>query len=147
MTLLAALSPLASSRTRPFAETETALRSAICDSAPVMPGTAEVRGLIVEASLGVYLHERRQRQRVRIDLAARIADADLSDRLSARLTQEIRNLLLEGHITLVETAAERIAARCLTLEAVEAVRVRVEKMDIVAEAAGIGVEICRFRTL
>lgn len=149
MTSLAALSPLACSRTRPFAETETAARPVIRDptpaGAPARAGVAEVRGLILEASLGVYLHERRQRQRVRIDLAAVIDDARFSERLSLCLAQETRSLLGEGHITLVETMAERIAARCLATEGVEAVRVRVEKMDIVAEAAGIGVEICRFK--
>jgi dihydroneopterin aldolase len=44
---------------------------------------------------------------------------------------------------LVETLAERLAAFCLKDSRVVAVRVRVEKLDVFADAASVGVEIVR----
>ena len=56
-----------------------------------------------------------------------------------------RRLIAERHWLLVETLADRLADGCLALGAVERVRVRVEKLDIFAEAEAVGVEIERRR--
>ena len=57
----------------------------------------------------------------------------------------IKAIVAAGHINLVETLAERIAALGLADHRVEAARVRVEKLHVVAEAESVGVEIERFR--
>jgi dihydroneopterin aldolase len=56
----------------------------------------------------------------------------------------VRELLSDRHIKLVETVAEEIAAMCLEDGRVSSVRVRVEKLDILPDAASVGVEIERF---
>jgi len=52
---------------------------------------------------------------------------------------------LAGHVNLVETLAERIAGDCLADARVAAVRVRIEKPDVIANAQAVGVEIVRTR--
>ncbi|MED5564931.1 MAG: dihydroneopterin aldolase, partial [Pseudomonadota bacterium] len=48
-----------------------------------------------------------------------------------------------GHIDLVETLAEEIATRLLTDSRIIRLRIRLEKPEAIAEAAGVGVEIER----
>lgn len=100
-----------------------------------------VRELVVDALVGVYEHERKSRQRIRISL-----DLDVTEAVPAEtFAQTARDLVAAGHVTLVETLAERIAERCLAIPAVRLARVRVEKLDVFPDAASIGVEIERFR--
>jgi len=112
-----------------------------------------VRDLVVSCSIGVFDHERLAPQRVRInvDLTAREPGAVLDDDVAKVVRYDdviegIRMLIAEGHVNLVETLAERIAEFCLGNPRVLIVRVRVEKPDVVVEAAGVGVEIERRRT-
>jgi len=55
----------------------------------------------------------------------------------------IRALVEKGHLNLVETLAEQIAALCLRDSRVRIARVRVEKLDVFADATSVGVEIER----
>ena len=55
----------------------------------------------------------------------------------------IRTLVAAGHVNLVETLAERVAAQCLAQQGVLWTKVRVEKLDIAPDAAAVGVEIFR----
>jgi dihydroneopterin aldolase len=59
------------------------------------------------------------------------------------LVTRTRALVAAGHVQLVETLAERIAEACLTDPRIISVRVRVEKLDVFADAAAAGVEIER----
>jgi dihydroneopterin aldolase len=58
---------------------------------------------------------------------------------------DIKRLIRQGHINLVETLAERIAAQCLEDHRILSAKVRVEKLDIMPEASAVGVEIERHR--
>jgi dihydroneopterin aldolase len=109
-----------------------------------------VRDLVLAALIGVHRHEQDGRQRVRINLDLEVPEdgAPLSDRLSEVVNYQdivagIRKIVAAGHINLVETLAERIAARCLVDRRVQRVRVRVEKLDVFADAGSVGVEIAR----
>lgn len=108
-----------------------------------------VRDLVLEASIGVHDHEHKRRQRVRFNVDLEVADdAGHEDRLENvvcyyRIVEGIRSLIESGHIALAETFAERIADQALSDRRVHAARVRVEKLDIVPEAASVGVEIER----
>ena len=55
----------------------------------------------------------------------------------------VRGIVAAGHVRLVETLAERIAEACLADRRVHLARVRVEKLDIFADATSAGVEIER----
>lgn len=111
-----------------------------------------VRNLVLPWSIGVYNHERDQTQRVRInvDVEANNDAAPLHDDIRNVFSYEnivsgINALAMDGHISLVETLAERIGALCLTDPRVLSVRIRVEKLDIyeAAESVGIEVEYCQ----
>ena len=130
-----------------------------------------LRDLVLAARIGVHPHEQAGPQRVRInvDLAvvdegARAATGDgvaaLSrppvghpvgqDELSRVVDYEavanaVRAIVGAGHVRLVETLAERIAEASLADRRVVSVRVRVEKLDIFADAASAGVEVERRR--
>lgn len=111
-----------------------------------------VRDLVLPCLIGVHRHEQDGRQRVRINLDLEVIESDgpIQDRLAnvmcyEALVADVRALVGAGHVNLVETLAERIAAVCLGNADVRAVKVRVEKLDVFADAGSVGVEIERYR--
>jgi len=110
-----------------------------------------VRDLTLDAHIGVHQHEKLgpQRIRVNVDLAVWEKDVDgIGDQLANVVCYEqvvsgIRALVEDGHVNLVETLAEQIAALCLGDRRVRVARVRVEKLDVFADATSVGVEIER----
>lgn len=110
-----------------------------------------IRDLSLTCSIGVHRHEEAARQRVRInlDLAVRDEGADLEDDLAnvvcyERIANGVRDIVGRGHVRLVETLAESIAVMALADSRVRSARVRVEKLDVLPNAASVGVEIERF---
>ena len=75
---------------------------------------------------------------VGVDEISRVVDYE-------KIADRARTIVATGHTRLVETLAERIAASCLANVRVLSVRVRVEKLDVFADAASAGVEIERRR--
>lgn len=111
-----------------------------------------VRDLQLRAMLGVYDSEKLEPQRVivNVDLSVKERGEPLDDDIQNVVSYEhvvnhIKELIAEGHVHLVETLAEMIANECLKNRWVVAVRVRVEKPDIIAEAVSVGVEIERVK--
>ena len=109
-----------------------------------------VRDLVLGARIGVHRHEKNRQQRIRlnIELLVREGARPPSDRLAdvvcyERIVNRVRGLVAGGHVNLVETLAERIAALCLEETGVENTTVRVEKLEVFADAASVGVEIER----
>ena len=60
-----------------------------------------------------------------------------------KIADGVRAIVGQGHVKLVETLAENIAGVCLMDKRVHSLRVRVEKLDVFADAASAGVEIER----
>ncbi len=110
-----------------------------------------VRDLMLNARIGLHQHERVASQRIRINLDLTVADEgpidDDYDKVVCygELVTGVRHVVGAGHVNLVETLAERIAAMCLADRRVLGARVRVEKLDVFPEAESVGVEIERFR--
>lgn len=108
-----------------------------------------VRDFVLPIRIGAYAHERNMPQRVRFDVDVNVLRPDhpaqdIRDVFSYDLiTDSIRMIVAEEHISLVEMLAERIAALILTHRRVTCVTVRVEKLDV--GPGGIGVEIVRRR--
>jgi 7,8-dihydroneopterin aldolase/epimerase/oxygenase len=116
-----------------------------------------LRDLVLAASIGVHPHEHAAPQRVRINIDLGLEDDGLRplsrrpvgrDELSRvvdyeKLADAVRRIVGTGHVRLVETLAERIAEACLTDRRVHLARIRVEKLDIFADATSAGVEIER----
>ena len=111
-----------------------------------------VRDLDLMALIGIYEHEKTDPQRiiVNIDLSVLEGDGPQGDDIGHVVSYEIvvkkvEQIIAEGHINLVETLCEKIAAACLRDKRVVAARVRVEKPDIIKNARSVGVEIERQR--
>jgi FolB domain-containing protein len=108
-----------------------------------------VRKFILPVSIGAYSYEHENPQRVRFDVDVRVLRAehvpeDMRDVVSYDLiTDSIRMVTAQEHISLVETLAERVAALILTHPRVTSVTVRTEKVE--AGPGGVGVEIVRRR--
>jgi dihydroneopterin aldolase len=106
--------------------------------------TVFMRGLTVEAEIGLYAHERGRRQPLRVEIEASLAPRPVEG-LAETLNYELlasaaRRVAGDGHIDLVETYVQRVAAACLEYALVERVRVRVEKPEALPGAVA-GVEI------
>jgi 7,8-dihydroneopterin aldolase/epimerase/oxygenase len=111
-----------------------------------------VRDLDLMALIGIYEHEKRDPQRiiVNIDLSVKEGSGPTDDDISHVVSYEVvvkkvEAIIAEGHTNLVETLCEKIAAACLRDKRVAAARVRVEKPDIIKNARSVGVEIERQR--
>jgi 7,8-dihydroneopterin aldolase/epimerase/oxygenase len=109
-----------------------------------------VRDLELNANIGVYHREKGQLQPVRInlDLTVEETDGDIEDKLEnvvdyGAVVDGIKAILAGGHLNLVETLAEKVAAHCLADKRVKVARVRIEKLKVLAEAQSVGVEIER----
>lgn len=138
----------------------TANSNAIAQFTPAALGVEEaprvrivrVRGLVLPVRIGIYDHEKQGPQRVSIDVELKVSEgtAPIGDDIANVVSYEdvvngIKAIVAEGHINLVETLAERIAALCLADARVLQARIAVDKLDVVPEAASVGVEIERSR--
>ena len=95
-----------------------------------------VRDFVVDCNVGVYAEEQGVTQKVRFTVEARLAKDifSLDDKMAevpsyADIIDSIVALARGGHINLVETFAERIAAGCLANPRITAVRVVLEKLE------------------
>jgi dihydroneopterin aldolase len=108
-----------------------------------------VRDFTLPVRIGAYAHERNNPQHVRFDVDVDVFRAehvpeDMRDVVSYDLiTDSIRMIIAQEHISLVETLAERIAALILLHPRVSSVTVRAEKLE--AGPGGVGVQIVRRR--
>lgn len=108
-----------------------------------------VRDLVLACRIGVRPREHKAPQRVRLNLDLGVReDQPPGERLDqvvdySALLKRVRAQIAAGHVDLVETLAERLAALCLEDSRVRSVRVRVEKLDVVSDASSVGVEIER----
>ncbi len=109
-----------------------------------------VRDLECQALIGIYDHEKIDPQRIIINIDLSVEEGSGDDDIGHVVSYEIvvkkvEAILAEGHINLVETLCDRIAAACLKDKRVAAARVRVEKPDIIPNARSVGVEVERVR--
>ncbi|MBO1361242.1 dihydroneopterin aldolase [Acetobacter sacchari] len=112
-----------------------------------------LKDMIVDAHIGVFPQEEGVSQKVRINVSFGVDDRrDLvegADDLSRTVSYEhvvllVRRIVAEGHIRLVETLAERIAAGVMQEKRVRVVRVMIEKLEVFSELDSVGVEIERW---
>lgn len=109
-----------------------------------------VRGLKIDAEIGVYEHEIGRTQPLLVDIDVEVIEPldPGADRLEDvvcyhRLTEGVKAIVAAGHIKLVETLAEKIADLAMAHPMTLGVRVRIEKPLAIPEADAAGVEIVR----
>jgi len=109
-----------------------------------------VRDLVRLSSIGVHAHEHDAKQRIRLNLDFDVAEgsAPINDDLRNvvcydEIISAVRRLVDAGHFRLIETLAERVASLCLADPRIRKVRVQIEKLDVYADVASVGVAIER----
>ena len=114
--------------------------------APRLEGlTVFVRGLTLEAGIGIHDHELGRLQRLVIDVTLDLSPAPI-ERLGDTVNYETVAaaawaIVSEGHVGLVETFAQRLATACLNDSRVRRCSVRIEKPGALQGAAAAGCEV------
>jgi dihydroneopterin aldolase len=109
-----------------------------------------VRDFVLPVEIGTYARERGQTQNVRFSVEVGVArpgdvPRNMHEVLSYDvITDAIRIIVARGHVSLVETLAEQIAATVLAHPRAMSATVKVEKLDMGPGA--VGVEITRERS-
>ena len=110
-----------------------------------------VRGIAVQAQIGIHAHELGRTQPLVIDVEVSIAAEGfetIADTINYEtITAAASRIAAEGHLKLVETFAEHLARACLEDPRARRVRVRVEKPQALApQAQAAGVELVLEKT-
>ncbi len=109
-----------------------------------------LRDHVVDADIGAFQQERGHKQRLRFNVVVEVAPHgplhDDVDRILSydRITEAIAAELAAERLNLLETLADRIAARVLSEPQALRIFLRIEKLDVGPYA--LGVEIVRART-
>lgn len=111
-----------------------------------------LRGLQVDALIGVHAHEKHSKQPLIIDVEIELAGPHNfeSEKIGDTINYEAivahaQAIADSGHVFLVETFAEHLAKACLSEPHAFSVKVRIEKPRAFANATAAGVEITRRR--
>jgi dihydroneopterin aldolase len=114
-----------------------------------------LRGLALQARLGIHPHEKAAPQRIIIHVELAVEDDAAPDGVGTddlrrvvdygQVVRAARATVAEGHTLLVETLAERIAVAGLADPRVLRARVTVEKPDAYPDVAAVGVTVERQR--
>ena len=114
--------------------------------------TIEMRGMEVQASIGVHDHERLGPQRLVLDVDLILSEAltDGTDRIESVtdydfLRTAILDRIAQGHIETQEKLISDVADRCLEVPTVVSVTVASRKTDVYPDCASIGVRLTRSR--
>ncbi len=125
-------------------------RRSFATSGSAHPDRISVRSHIEDVEIGAFQAERDNTQRLQFDLVVEVADLpkplnDDVDRILSydTLTQAISAALTAERLNLLETLAERIAAKILQEPQAIRVFVRIQKLD--RGTGALGVEIMRAR--
>lgn len=123
-------------------------RSAPRRSHHPVPDRVYIRDFVQEMEIGAYRSEHGRRQRVRFGVEAELAPVEgprtLADIYSYdRMMDAVRAIAARAPEPFVESLAESLAAEILEDERVQAVVVRVEKLDLGPVAAGVEIRRAR----
>lgn len=104
---------------------------------------------VIDCNIGVYAEEKGVTQKVRLTVDAYLApnvraSRDDMDTVPSYtdIIEAVNDITSAGHINLIETFAESIAERCLANPRIDAMRIRIEKLE---RGPVRGVEIYRTR--
>ncbi len=111
-----------------------------------------VQNLLVEMSAGIYDHEKAQKQRVIINIRLKVEGNKnrnyhhIDDLTSYEVVvNETLKIAHEEHYDLIETLAEKIADKCLSMPLVQSAYIKIEKPDIIENTKSVGIEISRVK--
>jgi dihydroneopterin aldolase len=111
-----------------------------------------VRELVIFCSIGILEHEKQAKQPVRISVKCyatlnQSQNSDFKYICYDDLIHKIEAFMGQGHIDLIEFAAQGICNLCFTFQNVHRVFVSVEKTMIYPNVTSVGIEIERVREI
>ena len=111
-----------------------------------------IKNLIIDASIGIHEHEKVKKQRVSISLSIEVVDniSLVDQKIENFLSYEnvinnIKLIINKGHIDLVETLSYEILSNIFSDSRASKVWLKIEKLDVFAEAQSVGLEIIKTR--
>ena len=128
------------------------VEDAFHDAVGEQPRRIIIKNACFDCSIGVYPEEINKPQPVRLNLSMDTADIpprhdDLSEVVCYdRIMGDIRQRMNIGHTNLIESLLEDICAICLRHDGVLQVTAMLEKLQPIAEAESVAIEITRRRS-
>ena len=114
--------------------------------------SVRVRGLALEAEVGVYDHEYGRKQPVRVDLNAQVVspaarpDGALADAVNyAALAELVRQIAGARHHELLEDLAQAILDAAFADERITRMAIHIDKLTALEDADSVGVSLERWR--
>ena len=113
-----------------------------------------LRGLTVQAHIGIHDFELQAAQRIVIDVDLYVSFAATSpkdDRIDEVVDYDfvrevIAHRVRQGHVELQETLCDDLATQLLAHPQVQAVRLSSCKPDVYPDCAGVGIEVFRIKS-
>ena len=109
-----------------------------------------IKDLVIKTYIGIYPSEKINKQRVRFNISILAKDNikkvknDISQFVSYEdIINKIKKILSYGHIPLLETLADKVAAECLKNKKILLIEIKIEKLDIFKDAESVGIKIIR----
>lgn len=113
--------------------------------------TLFINDLTIPCIIGVYEHERKEKQLVIITIALSVDTRipgktdDLKDTVSyQKIAHEVENMVSNSQYQLLERLAQAVADICLNDKRIKQVKVRIEKPKAVKLAKSSAIEIIRY---
>ena len=107
---------------------------------------------VIQASIGVYKHEKEITQPLRINIIAKVKnpkkinDNNLHSVVCYnQISKKIKKIIKSGHTILLEKLAEKIFQECFKNKRIETMKIRLEKLDAIQGAESAGIEVERSR--
>jgi len=107
---------------------------------------------LIQASIGVYKHEKEITQPLRINIIAKVKNPKNinDDNLQSvvcynQISKKIKKIIKSGHTILLEKLAEKIFQECFKNKRIETMKIRLEKLDAIQGAESAGIEVERSR--
>jgi dihydroneopterin aldolase len=107
---------------------------------------------LVQANIGVYTQEKKTTQPLRINVVAKVKNPRNinDDNLQSvvcynQISKKIKKIIKSGHTILLEKLAEKIFQECFKNKRIETMKIRLEKLDAIQDAASAGIEVERSR--
>ena len=108
---------------------------------------------MIDASIGVYKHEKIKSQPLRINIIAKVKNPKKinDDKLYSvvcynQISKKIKKIIKSGHTILLEKLAEKIIQECFKNKRIQTMKIRLEKLDAIQEAESAGIEVERSRS-
>ena len=109
-----------------------------------------INELTLDAFIGIHDFEKKKKQKIAISLSL-----DVDDNISGiehkienfvsyeHIVNDIKSILKEGHIDLLETLGEKIVELCFKDKRVLTIKLKLEKLEVFKDASSVGIEIFR----